>query len=98
VHCGYGIRPGSSTLVTGFQDEDDAMKCSICKQGETSSGLATVTLDRAGTVAVIRAVPAEICGDCGEYYLDGDTTRRVLEQAEAAAQRHVEVEIVRFAA
>lgn len=74
------------------------MKCTICKQGETSPGHATVTLERAGTVAVIRAVPADICSDCGEYYLDAATTQRVLEQAEAAAQRHVEVEIVRFAA
>jgi YgiT-type zinc finger domain-containing protein len=88
----------SSSLVSGPQNEGNVMKCSICKQGETHPGLATVTMDRAGTGAVIRAVPAEICGDCGEYYLDADTTNRVLEQAEAAAQRPVEVGIVKFAA
>ena len=74
------------------------MKCTICKQGETAPGHVTVTLDRAGTVTVIRAVPADICGDCGEYYLDAATTKRVLDKAEAAAQRRVEVEIVPFAA
>jgi YgiT-type zinc finger domain-containing protein len=74
------------------------LKCSICKHGETSPGHTTVTLERAGTVAVIKVVPAEICLDCGEYYLDAATTRRVLDQAEAAAQRRVEVEIVPFAA
>jgi YgiT-type zinc finger domain-containing protein len=90
-----GSRDGE---VTSPPNEADAMKCSICKQGDTKPGFATVTLDRAGTVAVIRAVPAEICADCGEYYLDAKTTNRVLEQAEAAAQQHVEVEIAKFAA
>jgi YgiT-type zinc finger domain-containing protein len=84
--------------ITSPPNEENTVKCTICKQGDTKPGFATVTLDRAGTVAIIRAVPAEICGDCGEYYLDDDTTRRILGQAEAAAQRRVEVEIVPFAA
>jgi YgiT-type zinc finger domain-containing protein len=74
------------------------MKCSICKQGDTAPGSTTVTLERGRTVAVIRSVPAEICGDCGEYYLDAPTAQRVLEQAEAAAKRNVEVEVASFAA
>ena len=74
------------------------MKCSICKQGETHPGTATVTLEREATVTVIRSVPAEVCADCGEYYLDAATTARVLEQAESAAKRRVEVEVAPFAA
>jgi hypothetical protein len=34
------------------------MKCVICKQGETRPGAATVTLEREGTVLVVRSVPA----------------------------------------
>ena len=45
------------------------MKCVICKTGRTHPGTTTVTLQRDNSVVVIRDVPAEICEDCGEYYL-----------------------------
>ena len=85
-------------MVGRLQNEDGAMKCTICKHGDTAPGKTTVTLERSSTVVVIRDVPAEICQDCGEYYLDAAATQRVLDQAEAAAQRKVDVEITPFAA
>ena len=74
------------------------MKCTICKTGEMRSGHATVTLQRANTVVVIKDVPAQVCQDCGEYYLDEPVVQRVYAQADAAAQRHAEVEVVQYAA
>ena len=74
------------------------MKCTICKTGHTHRGVTTVTLQRDNTVVVIRDVPAEICEDCGEYYLGGTIAHRVYADAEKAAARRVEVEIRRFAA
>jgi YgiT-type zinc finger domain-containing protein len=74
------------------------MKCCLCKTGETHPGKTTVTLERDGSVVVIRDVPAEICKDCGEYYLDEVTSRRVYMAAEQASSRHVEIEIQRYAA
>ena len=74
------------------------MKCVICKKGDTAPGHATVTLERAGTLSVIRNVPADVCQECGEYYLSADTSTRVLAQAESAAKRLVEVEVAPFAA
>ena len=74
------------------------MKCMICKHGETAPGTATITLERGGSLVVIRDVPADVCQDCGEYYLDTSTTERVLAVAEEAVRRNVETEIVRFAA
>ena len=47
---------------------------------------------------VIRDVPAEICDDCGEYYLSEPIARRVYADADGTVQRHVEVEIQRYAA
>ena len=74
------------------------MKCSICKHGETEPGHVTVTLERGNTVVVIKDVPAQVCQDCGEYYLDQATTARLLEQAEGAVRRNVEMEVLRYAA
>ena len=74
------------------------MKCMICRQGETMPGLATVTLERGPTVVIVRKVPAEVCRNCGEYYLDEAVATKVYREAEAAAARHAEVEILRYAA
>ena len=74
------------------------MKCATCRQGETSPGLVTVTLQRAETTVVLKGVPAEVCDNCGEYYLSDPITTKVLEKAEAAVASGAEVEILRFAA
>ena len=74
------------------------MNCVICKQGQTKGGEATVTLQRGDSTVVIKEVPAEICENCGEYYLSEDVTERVHSLAEQAVERGAEVEILRYAA
>lgn len=46
---------------------------------------------------VVRHVPAQICDNCGEEYLDEATTEEALSQAEAAARQGVTVEVREFA-
>ena len=74
------------------------MKCTICKQGETHPGETTVTLQRGGTTVIVKGVPAEVCENCGEYYLSAEVSAVVLERAERAASNGTEVEILRYAA
>lgn len=74
------------------------MKCALCKNGETRSGLVTVTLQRGETTVILKAVPAEVCENCGEYFLSAEVTDIVLQRAELAAKNGAEVEILRFAA
>ena len=74
------------------------MKCVICKQGETHPGSATITLNRAETILIFKGVPAEVCENCGEYYLDESTTEALLVRAEKAVENGAEVDILRFAA
>jgi YgiT-type zinc finger domain-containing protein len=74
------------------------MNCLFCKHGETSRGHVTVTLQRGETTVILKNVPAEVCQNCGEYYLSDSVTEQVLKRAEAAVKNGAEVEIVRFAA
>lgn len=67
------------------------MRCVICKQGETAPGTATMTFDHAGSVVVIRHVPAKVCQACHEPYFEGDTTDRLLATARAAVRVGVQV-------
>ena len=69
------------------------MKCVICQQGETLPGRATVTVERGGATVVVRGVPAEVCTNCGEEYVDERTTTTLLQTADAAAQAGVQVDI-----
>lgn len=74
------------------------MKCVICKHGETQPGLVTVTLERDDTIVILKGVPADVCNNCGEYYLSAAVTEEVLQRAEAAVNKGAEVEILRYVA
>ncbi len=74
------------------------MRCLICKNGETKPGKATVTLQRGETTVVFKDVPAQVCENCGEYYLSEEITAKLLKRAERAVEDGAEVEIIRFAA
>ena len=51
-----------------------------------------------GYIVIIKQVPADVCENCGEYYLSQGVTSQVLEKAEDAVKKGAEVEILRFAA
>ncbi len=74
------------------------MKCVICKHGSTNNGLVSVTLTRGKTVVVFKDVPAQVCPNCGEYYLESDVSKKIMARALIAAEAGTEVEIVRYAA
>lgn len=74
------------------------MNCLICRQGKTQSGTTTVTLTRGETTVVVKNVPADICENCGEYYLSDEISTKILAMAEEAVKRNREVEVIQFAA
>jgi YgiT-type zinc finger domain-containing protein len=74
------------------------MNCAICKTGQITYAAAIVTLQRGETIVVIKNVPADVCDNCGEYYLSEEMAERVLELGESAVKKGVEVEVMRWAA
>jgi YgiT-type zinc finger domain-containing protein len=74
------------------------MQCVICKHGETQRGVVTVTLERSGTTLVFKHVPAQVCDNCGEAYVDEATTSELLSVAETAHSTGVQVEVRSFEA
>ena len=69
------------------------MKCHICNNGQTHSGLVTITLERGNVTLVYKAVPAQVCENCGEEFISSETTASLLQKAEAAVRAGVEVEV-----
>ncbi len=74
------------------------MTCVICKHGETKAGHANVTLQKETCTVIFKGVPAEVCDNCGEYYLTEDIARDLLKRADTAAHSGTEIEIIAYAA
>ncbi len=74
------------------------MKCVICKNGDTNPGMVTVPLQRNETTIIFKHVPADVCENCGEYYLDEEVTGQLLKKAEDAIKKGTEVEILKYKA
>lgn len=70
-----------------------AMKCSVCTNGGTTAGTTTVTLERDGRVVVIRGVPAEVCGNCGQALTSAEITEKVFSMAEALLEAGADVSV-----
>jgi len=69
------------------------MKCMICKHGETEKGFTTVTLEKNGSTIVFKHVPALICDNCGEKYIEDEVSASLLKNAQEIIKNGVEVDI-----
>lgn len=69
------------------------MKCPICKHGETENGDATVVLDRNKSTLVFKHVPADICNNCGEEFINESISVELFSVAKQAVEAGVQVDI-----
>ncbi|MGD9091276.1 MAG: type II toxin-antitoxin system MqsA family antitoxin [Anaerolineales bacterium] len=74
------------------------MKCLICKQAETQPGVTTVTLERDGLTLVVKSVPARVCPNCGEAYVDEDASTQLLKTAELMARSGTFLDVRQYVA
>ena len=72
------------------------MRCVVCKQAEVKPGTTTVTLERDELTLVIKNVPARVCPNCGEAYVDEVVTTQLLNEAEAMARSGAQVDIRQY--
>jgi len=72
------------------------MECTLCKVGTTEKGKVTITLERDGAIVLIKDVPAEVCTNCGHYYLSEEITRIVMEKGNEAIKSGAELEVFKL--
>ena len=72
------------------------MKCVICKKGETGRNTATVVLNRGEMTLVVKGVPAQVCLNCGEEYVEEEAAARLMQIAEEAATAGVQVDVRQY--
>lgn len=74
------------------------MKCVICKQGHTEPGFTSVTLEKTSMLLIVKKVPAQVCTNCGESYIDDTVSQAILKIANVAFRSGVQLEVCSFQA
>jgi YgiT-type zinc finger domain-containing protein len=69
--------------------------CIMCK-GNLESKLINHIVDFDGHITIIKNVPAKVCKQCGENFLDHNIAVKVEKLLDDYANRNVEVLIVNF--
>lgn len=87
----YRIHAPDMMQERSITKERIIMKCIICKVGETALQNTTVTFQRHNTSIIIKNVPAEVCTNCGEQYVDSATGERLSLIADEALKDAVKV-------
>ncbi len=70
------------------------MICVICKNGETEPGVTTSTLELDSTILFIKDIPARVCNNCGEAYIDSQTLVNVHNMSPENSERDDDVDVV----
>ena len=74
------------------------MRCVVCKQADTQSGVTTVMLQRGVATYVVRDVPAQVCPNCGEDYVDASVASELLRASEDLSRAGAQLDVRRYAA
>lgn len=68
-------------------------KCPICG-GKVDSGKITFTVDLSSGVVVVRNVPAFVCTQCGEEWIDDPTAVKLEAIAAKAKAQNTQIEVM----
>ena len=72
--------------------------CPICSNGTLKSGTTTVTLERAGALIIFKQAPADVCNNCGAYFLSSEISNDLYNRASDAISKGAQVEITSLTA
>ena len=60
------------------------MVCLICKNKRMEHGTTLLPIERSNAILLITDIPAKVCANCGEAYIEEETAREVQSIANEA--------------
>ncbi|MDT5062724.1 MAG: hypothetical protein QOH63_3183 [Acidobacteriota bacterium] len=57
------------------------MKCLVCKHNRFKKGTTVLLIERGNAILLITDIPARVCENCGETYLDEETAQEAQDLA-----------------
>ncbi|MCP9496160.1 MAG: type II toxin-antitoxin system MqsA family antitoxin [Pyrinomonadaceae bacterium MAG19_C2-C3] len=58
------------------------MQCLVCKNDKFKQGATSLNIERGAAILVITDIPARVCTNCGEPYIEADIARDVQSLAD----------------
>ncbi|NMA64599.1 MAG: type II toxin-antitoxin system MqsA family antitoxin [Syntrophomonadaceae bacterium] len=71
------------------------MNCIMCKANMTE-GKVNHIVDIDGCIVIIKNVPANVCGQCGEYFINNVTALRLEEIVGEVAKSKAEILVLNY--
>lgn len=71
------------------------MNCVLCK-GDLVQGRVNHIVDLDGHIVIIKGVPANVCKQCGEYFLENDIALKVEKIIEETKKNKAEILVVNY--
>lgn len=71
--------------------------CALCG-GELTNSTTTFTVDYGHGLFVARHVPTQVCNQCGESWIDDQTSTHLEELLQQAKSQHAAFEVIDMAA
>ncbi|HHX59442.1 MAG TPA: type II toxin-antitoxin system MqsA family antitoxin [Epulopiscium sp.] len=71
------------------------MSCALCK-GNLTTGKVNHIIDLGNGIIIIKDVPANICNQCGEYYVETQAAIKLEEIVDELRKNRAEVLIINF--
>ena len=72
------------------------MNCIICRQAEIIEELTSVTFERDEYRLVVNNVPARVCTNCAEAYVEEDVAIRLLSEAENLSAQGMMDDVIEY--
>ena len=83
--------------MTGKKENNKEKKCPLCGGG-MSDGMTATPFFIDDRIIVIKDVPAEVCGDCGEAYMKSSVVDGIELLLDRLEDLHSEVSIIHYEA
>lgn len=71
------------------------MNCILCKSNLIKGNVNHI-VDFDGRIIIIKCVPANICKQCGEYYLENDVALKLEKIIEDAKKSKAEIFVINY--
>lgn len=71
------------------------MNCVLCK-GDLVQGRVNHIVDLDGHIIIIKSVPANVCKQCGEYFLENDIALKIEKIVEEAKKNKAEILVINY--
>lgn len=59
----------------------ETMRCLVCKHNRFKKGTTVLPIERGNAILLVTDIPARVCTNCGEPYLDEETAQDIQELA-----------------